>query len=273
MNEKLSCTYLGHATTLLRLGEANILTDPHFGKRVLWAKRQQELKLQPGELPDLSCVLLSHTHADHLDISSYKYISCGVPIFVPEGSERAVGRYLSNPVIELAHFACHELACGTEITAVPVVHPQSHFFDFSQTRSNAYIIRTPGGGTTVYFCGDSAYGPHFRETGNLGHIDLALLPIGSYDPTWLMHGKHMTPAEAVNAFEDLRADNMIPIHYGTFRLSWEKPDAALAWLGRILAERPDLAKRIHPLPSGKTFEASPKASTDVDGKVTSIHVA
>jgi L-ascorbate metabolism protein UlaG (beta-lactamase superfamily) len=269
MNEKISCTYIGHASTLLRLGEANILTDPHLGKRVLGAKRQEELGLHPKDLPHLSCILLSHTHADHLDISSYKYISCGVPIFVPEGYERAVGRYLPNPVIELSHFACHELACGTEITAVPVVHPQNHLFDFSKTHSNAYLVRTPGGGTTIYFCGDSAYGQHFRETGNLGHIDLALVPIGSYAPAWLMKGKHMTPAEAVNAFEDLRADHMVPIHHGTFRLSLERPGAPLEWLSRILHERPDLAKRIHPLFSGQTFEPC----VNEGANVTSIHVA
>ncbi len=268
MNEKISCTYIGHATTLLELDGCTLLTDPHFGRRVLWARRQAPLPIDPGRLPALSGVLLSHTHADHLDISSYKFISCGVPIIVPEGCDRAVGNYLPNPVIELAHFATYELTSGFEITAVPVIHPSSHLLDMSRTRSNAYLVRNPKADISVFFCADSAYGPHFRETGNLGHIDLALLPIGSYEPRWLMGRKHMTPAEAVNAFEELRADHMVPIHHGTFRLSLENPKAPRRWLERIIEERPDLARSIHPLGPGETF--TPEAALS---KVTRIHVA
>lgn len=252
------------------MGETRLLTDPHFGKRVLWARRRTALPINPGSLPALAGVLISHTHADHLNVGSFKYISCGVPIIVPEGCDRAVSGYLSNPVIELSHYATYELTCGTEITAVPVLHPRSHFFDFGRSRTNAYLIRNHESGICVYFCADSAYGPHFRETGNLGKIDLALLPIGGYEPRWFMGRKHMTPAEAVNAFEDLKASHMVPIHHGTFRLSLEDPKAAMEWLGKILGERPDLRERIHPLEPGQIFEPEPA----VEGaKVTRIHVA
>jgi L-ascorbate metabolism protein UlaG (beta-lactamase superfamily) len=270
MNEKISCTYIGHATTLINICETRILTDPHFGKRTLWAKRKYPLPINPGNLPDLSCILLSHTHCDHLDISSYKYISCGVPIIVPEGCERAVGAYLTNPVIELSHFSTHELADGTEITASPVLHAQSHIVSFGPSKSNAYLIRRPESESYIYFCADSAYGPHFRETGNLGHIDLALLPIGGYEPRWFMHKKHMTPAESVNAFEDLKARHMIPIHYGTFRLSLENPDAPIAWLNKIIEERPDLAEKIHMLKPGEEFVEDMNAESS---KIRHIHVA
>jgi L-ascorbate metabolism protein UlaG (beta-lactamase superfamily) len=269
MNEKISCTYIGHATTLIGIGGTNLLTDPHFGSRVLWARRRTPLPINPGSLPELAGILISHTHADHLDVGSFKFIPCGVPIIVPEGCDRAVSGYLSNPVIELSHYATYELTCGTEITAVPVIHSWSHFFDFGSTRSNAYIIRNHDTGACIYYCGDSAYGPHFRETGNLGRIDLALLPIGSYEPRWFMSRKHMTPAEAVNAFEDLKAAHMVPIHHGTFRLSLEDPKAAMEWLTKILSERPDLNPRIHPLKPGEIFEP---AETE-GAKVTRIHVA
>jgi len=159
---------------------------------------------------------------------------------------------MPNPVIELTHFARHELADGTEITAVPVVHSASHICPFYPTRSNAYLIRRPGSEGSVYFCGDSAYGPHFAETGKLARIDVALLPIGSYSPRWYMRRIHMTPAEAVTAFEELRAAHMIPTHHGTFRLSLENPEAPIRWLQKILEERPDLALRIHPLTPGET---------------------
>lgn len=253
MNDKISCTFIGHATTLIQWDDTAIMTDPHLGKRVLISPRRHPLPIDPGKLPDLSAVLISHTHCDHLDISSYKYISCGVPIFVPEGRERAIGKYMPNPVIELSHFARHELPDGTEITAVPVVHSQCHFIPTWGSKANGYLIRRPGAEGSVYFCGDSAYGPHFAETGNLGKIDLAILPIGSYGPRWFMRRIHMTPAEAITAFEEMRAAHMIPIHYGTFRLSFENPEAPLKWLRTILEERQDLAGRVHPVEPGRTF--------------------
>jgi len=253
MNTKISCTYIGQATTITEFGGSTILTDPHFGRRAFLSPRLGKLPIEPGALDDPDCVLISHTHCDHLDISSYKYISTGVPIIVPEGREPAVGGYLANPVIELSHYASHELPCGTEITALPVVHSGSHIFDFGIAKANAYLIRKPGIEGAIYFCGDSAYGPHFRETGNLGRVELAILPIGSYEPRWLMRRKHMTPAEAVTAFEDLRAQHMLPIHHGTFRLSLEDPEAPRRWIERIIDERPDLRTRIHLLDHGQSF--------------------
>lgn len=248
----ITCTYIGHATALIGMGETNILTDPHFGSRTLFFPRRQPLAFAPQDLPELACVLISHTHYDHLNIASFKYISTGVPIIVPEGCERAIGQYVPNPIIELSHFADHELASGVRITALPVKHHSSRISHLRYGASNAYLLRRPEGGC-VYFCGDSAYGPVFQETGNLGRIDLALLPIGNYAPRWLMHRCHMTPAEAVQAFADLKASHMVPIHYGTFPLSLEGKDAPLAWLEKIFEDRPDLAARIHPLAPGERF--------------------
>lgn len=251
MNPNISCTYIGHATCLIKMGETTILTDPHFGKSTLIFKRITPPPFPAAKLPPLSVILLSHTHFDHLHISTYKYISCRVPIVVPEGSERAIGQYVPNPIIELSDYADYELTDGTKITAVPVAHRSSRCSIFKYTKSAGYLIRKPNDGGLVYFCGDSAYGPHFGEIGNLGNIDLALLPMGSYEPRWIMRYSHMTPAEAVRAFEDLKAKDMIPIHHGTFRLSMENPEAPLLWLNKILKERPDLAKKIHPLKAGE----------------------
>lgn len=252
MNETISCTYIGHATTLLRMGPTAILTDPHFGRRTLVFPRVTELPFPPTHLPGLAAVLLSHTHYDHLNIASYKYISTAVPIVVPEGAERAIGQYVPNPVIELAHYADHELVDGTRITAVPLIHRSSRLSHLRFTKTNGYLVRR--GDACVFFCADSGYGPIFSEFANLARIDLALLPIGSYAPRFPMRRCHMTPSEAVQAFEDLKARQMIPIHYGTFRLSLEAKEAPLVWLKKILEERPDLAAKIHPLAPGEQFQ-------------------
>lgn len=254
MGTEITCTYIGHATTIICMDKTTFLTDPHFGRRTLFFPRKVPLPFSPSGIPNPDAVLLSHTHFDHLNISSYKYIPCSVPIVVPEGSERAIGQYMPNPIIELSHFADYELGDGTKITAVPVAHRSSRVSHLRFTKTNAYLIRQPDSKASVFFCADSDYGNHFGEIGNLGAIDVALLPIGSYSPQWFMGNCHMTPAEAVRAFEDLKAHHFIPIHHGTFRLSWEALDAPLKWLEKILEDRPDLVAKVHPLKPGEKFE-------------------
>jgi len=242
MDKHINCTYIGHATTLTRTGRLKVLSDPHFGNRVLFSKRKAPFELNPDWIEDLSCVIISHMHYDHLNVGSYKYISSGIPVIVPEHTEPVIGRLIQNPVIELNHWATHELVDGTTITAVPIHHRGGRFSQLRYTSSNGYIIQKDG--QTIFFCGDSAYGAHFKEIGNLYHIDVAYLPIGSYEPRWFMKQRHMTPAEAVTAFEDTRARFMIPIHWGTFRLSFERIRAAADWMNKILEDRPDLKERI-----------------------------
>ncbi len=252
MSDKINCTFIGHSTVLLRIGATNIITDLHLGNRVLLVKRATPLNVDLTLLDTLSCILISHMHYDHLNIGSFKFISSAIPVVVPEGTEPLIGHLINNPIIELSHWATHELTDGTEITAVPVMHRGGRISQLRYTSSNAYIIRK--GDLTVFFCGDSAYGPQFKEIGNLYRIDLALLPIGAYEPRWFMKTRHMTPAEAITAFEDLSARKMIPIHWGTFRLSFEKLSAPMEWLGKIIEERPDLKDRVAILEPGESRE-------------------
>ena len=86
----------------------------------------------------------------------------------------------------------------------------------------------------VYFAGDSGYFRGFAEIGQRFEIDIALLPIGAYEPEWFMTSQHTTPEEALQAFEDVRAKLMVPMHYGTFRLA---DDTAREALDRLEADR------------------------------------
>lgn len=254
MDTKISCTYIGHATSVIGIGGTNVITDPHFGKTTLFFPRSAPLPVDPANLPEISAVLLSHTHYDHLHTASYKYFSCRTPIIVPEGSERAIGQFVPNPIVELTQFASHLLPCGVKITAVPTRHRSGRVSLVRFTKTNAYVIESPDSSARVLFCADSAYGPHFAQISELGKIDLALLPIGTYEPRFLLKYCHMTPAEAVEAFEDTKASHMIPIHHGVFRLSLENISAPIIWLKKILDERPDLKDKIHPLMTGEKFD-------------------
>lgn len=254
MNHSISCTYVGHATTIIKLGDCRFLTDPHFGKRVITQKRLTPLAVDPANLPDFDAILVSHAHADHFDVSSFKYLSCKTPIIVPEGKARRFSALFPNPIVELSHFANYELSCGIEVTAVPAVHSFCALLPCIPSKINSYIIRDKKTNTAVFFCGDSAYGPHFSEIGSLGKIDLAVLPIGSYSPSFIMKHNHMTPEEAVSAFKDLGAEKMVPSHFGTFQLSLECADAPEKKLLSLMELQPELKDKVCILKSGETLD-------------------
>jgi L-ascorbate metabolism protein UlaG (beta-lactamase superfamily) len=253
MGDTISCTYVGHATTFIDMGGELVMTDPVFSDRVGLQGRKNPLPMAPLDIPSPSCVLISHAHLDHLDISSFKFIPCHVPIVVPEGVGDIVSKYLPNPAIELSHFATHSMPSGLEITAVPAKHHSFRHLPFWSSEANAYIIRKEGAEKRVLFVGDSAYGEHFSKARELGPIDLAILPIGCYEPSWFMKSRHMTPKEALQAFEDLGAKVMLPMHHGTFKLSFEPIDQPLQLLRQELEARPDLKSRVHPLSPGESL--------------------
>lgn len=248
MKHKITCRYIGHATTLITIGGTNILTDPHFGRRTLFFKRKAALTYDPARLPELAAVLVSHTHFDHLNIASYKYIPQKIPVIVPEGCDAAISKFVANPVIELSLFAAHELPDGTKITALPSKHRGGRYSQLRFLNTCGYLIEKSD--SAVFFCGDSAYGSHFSEIAGTAQIDLALIPISGYLPRWFMHNRHMTPSEVVQAFEDLKARHMMPIHWSSFSLSLEPINQPVEQLNNILEDRPDLKDRIHIVPHG-----------------------
>ena len=142
-------------------------------------------------------------------------------------------------VIELDWWETHETA-GTEITAVPAQHFSARTpFDRNQTLWCGFVVRS--GGVTVYFAGDSGYSPQFAEIGRrCPGIDLALLPIGAYEPRWFMQPVHVNPEEAVRMHRDVGARLSIGMHFGTFRLTDEGIDDPLRAICRLRAAQLDV---------------------------------
>ncbi len=244
----LSCHYIGHATTFIHINNHIIATDPHFGNRVLTQKRQSPLGIHPCDIPSVNAVLISHVHFDHFHMPSFKYIDCNTPIIAPEGCAKLIQSFIPNPVIEMNHFSNQDIGNMT-ITAVPVKHHSFRILPWNYTHSNAYLIKSNN--HTVYFCGDSAYGSHFKKAADLANIDLALLPIGSYTPNFLLKFNHMTPEDAYLAFKDLHAKHMIPIHHSTFKLSLENSrEPRQRLMNRLAAEPKEVYNQVHILESG-----------------------
>lgn len=245
---KLKITFVGHATFLIEFEGQTLLTDPNFSKKVLGLPRLQDPGIKPESLPSLSCIAVTHAHYDHLDIFSYKYFPISTPIVVPEGLGALVQKFLPNPITEIAPWSEHRIG-SLQIFTVPVKHKGFRIFGLSWRATTGYIFKV--GDLSIFFPGDTAYSDHFAEIAKAHKIDIALLPIGAYEPRWFMKNRHMNPEEALKAFEDLKARVMIPYHWGTFRVSAEKPKAPLEWLQKILSEKPD--ERVKILQAGESY--------------------
>ncbi len=141
------------------------------------------------------------------------------------------------------------------ITCVPSKHFSGRgIFDRNKTLFCGYVIKSSH--AVVYFAGDSAYFSGFKEIAKKFAIDVALLPIGAYNPNFFRN-YHMSPEDALQAFRDLNARAMIPIHWGTFHISQEPMNEPPIRL-RAEAERLGIAEKIHILRNGKSLFFNPQ---------------
>ena len=233
----LRATWIGHSTVLLQLGAMNVLTDPIWSERaspVSWAgpRRLVPPAISLAALPPIDVVVLSHDHYDHLDAPTIRALAAAHPgarWVAPLG----VGGLLTGlgvaQVVELDWWQSTH-AADAVVTAVPA----QHFSGRSLANRDSTLwagFAIVACGWRVLFGGDTGYHPEFAEIGRrLGPFDLALLPIGAYEPRWFMRPVHMNAEEAVSAAIDLgtgagtAAPTLLATHWGTFRLTDEPVD-------------------------------------------------
>jgi L-ascorbate metabolism protein UlaG (beta-lactamase superfamily) len=234
---EVAVTYIGQATLMLRFPGLAVLTDPIFSERaspVSWMgpKRVRAPAIAFGDLPTIDVVLLSHNHYDHMDLPSLRRIRdrWNPPIVTGIGN----GAYLAakglRNVIELDWWERTAPLAGLSIVYVPAQHwSRRRPWDTNRMLWGGHVVEA--GGARVYFAGDTGYPARFAEiAGRLGAPDMALLPIGAYEPRWFMAPQHMNPDDAVRAHLDLGARLSIAIHFGTFPLTDEAIDAPAAAL-------------------------------------------
>lgn len=221
-------TWLGHASFLLQIGGLNLLLDPVLSRRAspfanFGPARFVDAPLTVEELPPIDAVLLSHDHYDHLDertvIALTERFGDRVKWLTPLAYREWFEKRGVQALVELDWWQAAQL--GTiEITALPAQHWTRRGWSAFARLWCSFMIRRPH--FAVYFCGDSGYCPAFREIGErFNGCDVALLPIGAYEPRWFMRAAHMNPEEAVQTFIDLHAQLFVPMHWGTFRLTDE----------------------------------------------------
>ncbi len=232
-------TWIGHSTFLLQTAQANLLFDPVFSERaspVSWAgpQRVHPPGIAYNALPRIDAVLLSHDHYDHCDIASLRALAEGHnPVFVaPLRHADLLSKAGGKRIVELDWWQTHGLNAATAITLTPSKHwsnrfgsPRNHrlWGGFSVKYENKH----------VWFVGDSGYDAEiFSDVRRrCGSPDLALVPIGAYEPRWFMKPMHLNPSEAVRLHLDIGARLSVGMHWGTFQLTdegWDEPARMLA---------------------------------------------
>jgi L-ascorbate metabolism protein UlaG (beta-lactamase superfamily) len=235
---EFAVTWIGHATALVQLAGINILTDPHFSDRaspVQWfgPRRWQPPGVALAELPRIDIVLISHNHYDHLDTDSVQALARqagGPPLFVvPLGLERWL-ETAGIPGARALDWWDRAEVQGLSITLTPAQHwSRRTFADTNTTLWGGFVVEGGSPRRRVYFVGDSGWSAqHFGDIGaRFAPIDLALVPIGAYEPRWFMAAQHVNPEEALRIHQAVGARASLGVHWGTFALTDEPLDQPL----------------------------------------------
>jgi L-ascorbate metabolism protein UlaG (beta-lactamase superfamily) len=224
-----SITWIGHATFLIQHQGQNILTDPVWARRMGFASRLSEPGMLLDDLPPIDVVLISHGHYDHLHIPSLRKLPGKPKMAVPAGLGKWLSSKISGQVIEANWWDA--LPFGRmEAVFVPAQHwTRRTLWDMNTSHWGGWIIREADAedAKSIYYAGDSGYFRGFTEIGSRFTIGHTLMPIGAYEPEWFMGNQHVTPEEAVQAFQDCGGEVFVPMHYGAFRLADDTPREAL----------------------------------------------
>jgi L-ascorbate metabolism protein UlaG (beta-lactamase superfamily) len=233
--------YLGHATVLLELDGARLLTDPVLRSRVLHLRRRVPLPTEP--LTELTAALVSHAHYDHLDLPSLRSLGPKVPVVVPRGARRALRR-----VADVRELAVGEEIRFGEVTvrATPAEHKSARVLH----RSSAAVGYLVSGSREVYFAGDTDLFPGMAEISE--SLDLALIPVAGWGAK--VGPGHLDPERAARAVQLLRPRLAVPIHWGTLSTmrASTSGEPAEAFRGHAAQLTPDV--EVHVLEPGAALE-------------------
>lgn len=223
-DQGLYAAWVGHATVLLKIDGTTILTDPVFSRRVgihvgigtLGIKRLSPPGLTFRDLPKIDLILLSHAHFDHFDRPSLRHLeSRGTHVITASHTSDLLRRRRYAGVTELGWGAATRVG-PLHVKAFPVNHWGARIRRDRWRGYNGYTI--DAGRYRVLFGGDTAMTTGFRALKSSRPFDLAIMPVGAYNP-WIHH--HCTPEQAWKMASDAGSEFFLPVHHQTFRLSRE----------------------------------------------------
>nr|BFD65976.1 MBL fold metallo-hydrolase [Bdellovibrio sp. HAGR004] len=238
-SQDITLTWVGHSTALLQLRGLNILIDPVFSERVspvsfMGPKRLVGLPFTIKDLPKIDVVVVSHSHYDHLDLPSLRELGKKDPevlFLVPLGDAELL-QSEGIPHVQELDWWDEVKVQNLSFVFTPAQHwTQRWLFQRNQSLWGGWSIKTDG--FHFVYTGDTGYSKDFADIhARRGDVDLAMIPVGAYEPRWFMGLQHVDPDGAVQIHQDLRSKHSIGVHWGTFRLSDEPMAEPPVELGR-----------------------------------------
>ena len=241
----MAVTWIGHASFLIQFNDLNVLVDPNFANWLFLLKRLKRSGLRVQDLPPIDLVLLTHAHYDHFHKPTLRKLDHPKIAVLPWGVGDLAKNLGFGRIVELDWWESFSQR-DWKVTFTPSKHWGARTLHDHHRGYGGFVLEHQG--RKIYHAGDSAYFEGFAEIGKKLAPEIALLPIGAYHPE-SFRKVHMGPDEAVTAFKDLRAKVFVPMHYGTFKLSFEALDEPLRWLKEIAAQQ-KLTKRLKILDEG-----------------------
>jgi len=241
----VALTWIGHASFLVQFNDLNVLIDPNFANWLFFLKRIKRAGLRIKDLPPIDLVLLTHAHFDHFHKPSLRRLPAPKIGVMPWGVGDLAHNLGFGRVIELQTW--ESFSHGEwKVTLTPCKHWGARTLRDEHRGYGGFILEHQG--RSIYHAGDSAYCECFKEIGKRAAPEIALLPIGAYYPD-SFRNVHMGPDEAMHVFRDLGAKWFVPMHYGSFKLSFEDMDAPPRWLKEI-AVRDNMSHHLRILEEG-----------------------
>jgi L-ascorbate metabolism protein UlaG (beta-lactamase superfamily) len=242
---QVAITWIGHASFLIQFTDLNVLIDPNFANWLFLLKRIKRSGLRIKDLPRIDLVLLTHAHFDHFHKPTLRRLPQPKIGVMPWGVGDLAWDLGFSRIIELEWWESFSQKDWT-VTFTPSKHWGARTLRDHHRGYGGFVLEHQG--RRIYHAGDSAYFHGFKEIGRRLPPEIALLPIGAYHPESFRR-MHMGPDQAIKAFKDLRAQWLVPMHYGTFRLSFEDADEPPRWLVEI-AEEENLLHKVNILEEG-----------------------
>jgi L-ascorbate metabolism protein UlaG (beta-lactamase superfamily) len=242
---QVALTWIGHASFLVQFTDLNVLIDPNFANWLFLLKRIRRSGLKIEHLPPIDLVLLTHAHFDHFHKPTLRRLPHPKIGVMPWGMADLARDLGFGRIVELDWWETFT-HLDWSVTLTPCRHWGARVLRDDHRGYGGFILEHQG--RRIYHAGDSAYFGGFQEIGQHRPPEIALLPIGAYKPE-SFRNIHMGPDEALQVFKDLRAQWMVPMHYGTFKLSFEDPDEPPRWL-REIAREEGLLNRVRFLEEG-----------------------
>jgi len=243
---QVALTWIGHASFLIQFNDLNVLVDPNFANWLFLLKRVKRSGLRLEHLPPIDLVLLTHAHFDHFHKPTLRKLAHPKIAVMPWGMGELARDLGFGRIIELDWWESFSQR-DWQVTLTPCKHWGARTLHDHHRGYGGFVLEYQG--RTIYHAGDSAYFDGFKEIGRHFAPEIALLPIGAYHPE-TFRNVHMGPDEAMQVFKELKSKWLVPMHYGTFKLSFEDLEEPPRWL-RQLAQEEGLLRRVKFLEEGR----------------------